>query len=286
MFVNVVQGSTEWHKLRSKSLGASDAPVVMGVSPWKTPYQLWEQKVGLRQQQVANNNMMAGTALEEPAREIMCKELGCDFKPAVYLHNAYKWMIASLDGIDEKKQVGIEIKLANEIDHQGVLDGKVPEKYYPQLQHQMLVTGLSSIFYCSFRNINTFNIVEVKADERYISEMILKENEFWDCVQNFEAPKLIEKDYVCMDLNEGWCKAALHWKECNQKIKDFESLEKEYRNQLIKMTNGSNCKGHGIKVSKLLRKGFVDYKNVPELEDIDLDKYRKPSTESWRFSIE
>ena len=34
---------------RRNFIGGSDAPAIMGVSPWDTPYTCWEKKVGLRQ---------------------------------------------------------------------------------------------------------------------------------------------------------------------------------------------------------------------------------------------
>ena len=43
-----IQGTSEWLENRKNHIGASDAPVVMGVSPWDTPYKLWENKLGRR----------------------------------------------------------------------------------------------------------------------------------------------------------------------------------------------------------------------------------------------
>ena len=43
----LVQGSAEWHEHRRKYRNASETPVVLGVSPWQTPYQLWQHKLGL-----------------------------------------------------------------------------------------------------------------------------------------------------------------------------------------------------------------------------------------------
>ena len=40
------QKSEEWLDWRKKGIGSSDAPIIMGVSPWKTPFELWEEKTG------------------------------------------------------------------------------------------------------------------------------------------------------------------------------------------------------------------------------------------------
>ena len=48
MEVEFKQNTEEWRNWRSKKLGASDAPAVMGKSEWTTAYQLWEEKTGLK----------------------------------------------------------------------------------------------------------------------------------------------------------------------------------------------------------------------------------------------
>lgn len=45
-FLNLLQNTQEWEKFRLQKIGASDAPIIMGVSPWKTPFQLWLEKQG------------------------------------------------------------------------------------------------------------------------------------------------------------------------------------------------------------------------------------------------
>jgi putative phage-type endonuclease len=61
--VKLVQGSPAWHEHRAKYRNASETAIVMGESPWQTPYQLWELRTG-RRQQVVNAAMARGTALE------------------------------------------------------------------------------------------------------------------------------------------------------------------------------------------------------------------------------
>ena len=65
--VKLVQGSPEWHAHRAKYRNASETAIVMGESPWQTPYQLWELRTGRRQPEV-NAAMARGTALEPQAR--------------------------------------------------------------------------------------------------------------------------------------------------------------------------------------------------------------------------
>lgn len=56
--VNLVQGTTEWHEHRRVHRNASETSVVLGCSSWTTPYQLWQQKLGLAKPDV-NAAMLA-----------------------------------------------------------------------------------------------------------------------------------------------------------------------------------------------------------------------------------
>ena len=45
-----------------------------------------------------------------------------------------------------------------------------------------------------------------------------------------------------------------------------------------------NCMGPGIKATRYLVSGRVDYDAIPELKGINLDLYRKPATECYRVT--
>lgn len=43
----LVNNRKEWLKARQKGIGGSDAASILGISPWKTNVQLWEEKTGI-----------------------------------------------------------------------------------------------------------------------------------------------------------------------------------------------------------------------------------------------
>src|SRR6185437_5018586 len=85
---------------------ASETPVVMGVSPWQTPYQLWQQKLGLRDPTVTPA-MLRGTELEPSARAAYEELTGRVMQPLVLVDGDYS---ASLDGITLAGDRLLEIK--------------------------------------------------------------------------------------------------------------------------------------------------------------------------------
>jgi hypothetical protein len=67
-------------------------------------------------------------------------------------------------------------------------------------------------------------------------------------------------------------------------MKELEMIEEDLRKQLIFLSGESNSKGAGISLCQIQRKGNVDYAKIPELKNVNLDKYRKESINSWRIS--
>ena len=179
-------GSDEWLSYRSNKIGASDAPIIMGVSPWKSPRKLYEEKLGLSVNETTYP-MRRGTAMEEPARKQFMEDNWIIVEPKLMEHPKYEWMIATMDGISEDHSCAVEIKCPGKKDHQTAVDGQIPEKYVPQLQHQMEVCGLDWIFYYSFDGKDGVTL-KCHRDQQYIDLLLSMELKFWVCMQTFMPP--------------------------------------------------------------------------------------------------
>jgi putative phage-type endonuclease len=169
----------ELHEKRK--IGSSDAPIIMGVSPWKSARQLLEEKV-LRTKHAASASMQRGIDLEEKARTEFERLMGVSvFGDLPVQHPEIPWMTATLDGLDIDRTTMVEIKCPNPKgpDHKLALSGEVPEKYYPQCQHQLAVTGLEKMYYFSFDG-NEGVIIKVDRDDEYIRHLIAEEKSFYE----------------------------------------------------------------------------------------------------------
>lgn len=282
--INVEQGTEEWHKIRSTKIGASDAPPIMGVSPWTTPNQLYKKKMGLASCEEQSYAMQRGTDMEEQARNEFCKTMNFIVEPKVLVSSKHDFMMASMDGISECRKLAVEIKCPGKIDHEKAMDGIIPEKYYPQLQHQMEVCGLGMMFYFSF-NGTSGKVLEIERDDDYITKMIKEETKFFSCLQNLEEPGLIDRDFELRD-DEEWTYEAKEWFETKKMIDHLQLKEENHRKRLIFLSGSNNVKGAGIRLSKHIRRGSIEYKNVPELIGVDLEKHRKESIEYFKIGKE
>lgn len=274
----IEQNTPEWHAMRKDRIGSSDAPVVMQVSPYKTPYQLWQEKLQLDAPTHQTSAMKRGLDLEPRARAVLEKELGMPLFPNTKLHNRISWLMASLDAMSFDERTIAEIKCPGKDDHAMAKAGKVPEKYFPQLQHQIEVCEVDMAYYFSFDGQKGV-VIKVFRDEKYIKQLLEAEEKFFECMKNFEAPPLTDRDYEVRTEPE--------WEHLAKRLQFIQSLEdekEEIRKQLIAMCNGQSSMGAGIKVSKCMRKGNVDYAKVPELKGLNLEPYRKKSTEYWRIA--
>lgn len=283
--VNLEQGSPEWHGWRNSLITATDSPVLLGLSPYSTPYKLWQTKLGVIERQEANAAMQRGSQLEPIARDKFISESGIFMAPACVESDEYNFLGASLDGVSSNGEYILEIKCNGHFYHSKVLQGEVPNFHMAQMQHQLLVSKAKKCFYYSFDGNNGVSI-EVLPDPNFADNLLPKAREFMRCLAYYESPALTEKDYKDMSHNKSWNEYASIYQELDKSIKALEDKKEILRKKLIDLCELQNCEGSGIKILKSFTKGRVDYESIPELKVIDLDRYRKEPIACWKILVQ
>lgn len=292
--MQVSQNTPEWHELRSHSLGASDAAPIMGESPWKTNFRLWEEKVGLvNADQPTSSSMQRGIDLEPIVRSKLAQHLGCPLEPLVGRHCAIPWMMASFDAFNIEHGIQAEIKCPhrNRKDHEFAIEGKVPLKYYAQLQHQMLVSGLPMCYYVSYypdSDLEAFVCFPVMADVIYQKKLLEEERTFWDCIQTMTPPTLKAQVDAFIDRESlwEWRHQAEEYKDLMRQKKHIDDRIEKTRNALIELSEGLHSRGAGIKLSRYVIPGRVNNEQIYNDYNVDISKYRQPSADAWRITVE
>src|SRR5215470_5420102 len=132
------QNTREWHGWRRGGIGASDAPVIMGETPFKTPRALWSIKTGRKQEAQAGTAAQRGRQLEAFARRVYERRTGIQVEPLCLVHQQFEWMRASLDGLSFDGSTLVEIKCPlNLRDRASAQEGRIPSQYHAQVQHQL-----------------------------------------------------------------------------------------------------------------------------------------------------
>jgi len=281
------QGTPEWLEMRKNYLGASDAPIVMKVSPWSTPFQLWRKKLGLVEDEPENDNIRYGKAMEPIARKAYEKHTNNLVTPEIIFHPEKKFMMASLDGLSLNGDIIVEIKTANKNDHQLAKEGKIPKKYFPQLQHQLDCLPGAVLHYWSYHKDEGV-LVEVERDDEYIERLVSEEERFWKCVQDFEAPPLTSADYVEFSNDTEWLSLINEAREVDELEKALKERKERNRNALKNKAGGQSALGNGAKFTKIVKPGLIDWKALCEERSISRDEqeqFRKSPVEQWRLSL-
>lgn len=155
--VKLTQGSPEWHAHRAQHRNASDAPAVMGCSPYKTRAELLrEMHTGMAADVSASTQRIfdAGHRFEALARPVAEQIIGDDLYPCVGVEGRYS---ASFDGLTLGGETAWEHKTLNDslraaISQQGgnANDFLAPH-YRAQLEHQCMVSGAERVLFMASR---------------------------------------------------------------------------------------------------------------------------------------
>lgn len=149
--VHLIQGTAEWHAHRASHLNASDAPAMMGCSPYKTRAQLVrEVATGIVAEVDAatQRRFDDGHRYEELARPLAEKIIGEDLFPVTGTEGK---LSASFDGLTLMEDTAFEHKSLNDTLRAAMVDGctgaDLPLHYQVQMEHQLLVSGAERVLF-------------------------------------------------------------------------------------------------------------------------------------------
>ena len=97
-------------------------------------------------------------------------------------------------------------------------------------------------------------------------------------------PPLTEADSV-QRTDAAWSQAALGYLDAKAKADAADTLLDGARKALVGLARHPRESGEGVNVVKLWKQGNVDYKKVPELKVVNLDRYRGQEREEVRVTV-
>jgi putative phage-type endonuclease len=277
---------------RKKGLGSSEVACVTGENPFKSAYKLWLEKTGIEEPEDLSNSFLVnrGTHLEPIARSKAIKALGVNFEPLYFIDKEKSYFRYSSDGYAKDTNELIEIKCTSDKNHNQAKLGEVPPYYKAQLQWGLSISKANKIYYVSYNpgdiDGDDLVIIDVLPDQEYIDMLRKKCDEFWQLVESKTPPELSDSDYELIESKE-FELAALALKQAKEELKLAEDRKDYLEKELLKIIgNKKRVKGYGCKIATIQRKGSVDYKSIPELIGVNLEKYRKSLSEYVKISFE
>lgn len=280
-----IQGSPEWLEFRRTKIGASMAAAILGIDPWTTPLKLWEE-IMHRKEKTVTFAMQRGKDLEPKAREWLSNMMDTPYQPAVLQSTQHPELIASLDGFCELLDGNVaiaEIKTPNKNTHQEAIDGKIPDHYFAQMQHQMVVADVQSMLYCSFDGENGVVLPCIR-DEKFCQKMIAKEKAFLASLINFDPPEPCDRDWDEI-VDPDKVLKVFEYKSLKSQKETLEKQLNEIRDSLVAHSSSSRMRLDDFRMTKITGKTTIDYKLL--LRDLEItpeEKYQKKGKDYWTIS--
>ena len=195
--------------------------------------------------------MKRGSELEPKAREAYEAKTGLIMEPLVMVDGEYS---ASLDGISLSGDLILEVKCPAKgrlsETWRTVEAGSVPEHYYWQVQHQLMVSGAGKAhFYVFDEDGNTGIWVEVLPNVEDMNRLQVAWNRFMLHIVNDEAPPLTDLDTVVRQDVE-WQQAALAYVSAKSQAERAVEAVESAKAKLVTLSQHSSEKGFGVSVSK------------------------------------
>ncbi|MFA0393429.1 lambda-exonuclease family protein [Vibrio sp. 10N.222.54.A1] len=277
--IDLVQRSEEWFAWRKTGITASMIPVILGKSPYQTPYQLWAELVGLKEPDDLSNNfhVQRGVAQEPEARNAVETEYGKPYMPVCVQADHNPLFLASLDGLyrfGQESEV-LEIKCPHEKIYNEILQykGQAPtfQMYLAQVQWQLnCANAKQGRLYFYLRGKRPIS-VGIPRDDAFIEQAEEAALVFWNLVQTKTPPPRIEgRDKVVYDNplpDNVWVAKANEYKEkkayhlelaakADAVKDDLKELESFFTKEIP--DDAKTFEKEGIRATKVEREGSVN----------------------------
>ena len=293
----------EWLKARQSGIGGSDASVILGFNPYKSPFELFYEKTNEYVAEVDNKFIYWGNKLEDVVAEAFSEFTGKKVRRRnqIFRHPEHNFMIANIDRDIVGEKALLECKTTHTFNADAWKGDEIPAAYICQLQHYMAVLDYKKAYIAVLVGTKDFIWKEVERDDEFIELMIQREKDFWENHVLAGVPPAIDGSPSAAELlnklyptDNG--ETVMLDSEAEQLIEAIESLKadkkqieeqlKVYENQL-KMTLEDASVGvtNRFKVTyKAITTNRIDSKRLKEEHPEIYEKYTKPSV-SRRLTI-
>ena len=251
--VDVEVGSPAWYAERRKGITASEIPVVLGIAPWGSPFNLYWAKRGLDVEDPENEAMEWGHELEDVIlRKFAREHPELHVTPGgLYRHGDDPRWMATPDGIayegdpESGEPVAVvQVKTAGSKEEWGDPGtDQIPPYYVAQVRWEMHVMGVSTAYVPVLFNGRTYREYIVKQDDVDVALMVREAEAFWQRIVDGDPPdvdwrpatnRALKKlhpdlDDVEAEVDQKWIDAYL---QAVADMKDAERRKAEAENQI------------------------------------------------------
>lgn len=172
----LIQRTDEWIEARKSLISATDVPVLLGLSPYKSEAELAREKLGEAERQAETLPMRVGTALEPVIAMAYEEATGRRVRRMLrlYRHPDLEWAAASPDFrvLGEKRLVEAKYSTAGRW-----ADG-LPQDVESQVQWQLAVTGYDVADVAALLHGRELRVYEVERDDALFADLVAIAEDF------------------------------------------------------------------------------------------------------------
>lgn len=190
----------QWLMERKSGVGGSDVAAILGLSPFKTSFEVWLEKTNTELppspidelERVHFGRLMEDIIAREYARREGVKVRR---RNELVRHARYPWMIANPDRLIDGKRCGLECK---NVDGMAFRKGdwgepgtdQAPDEYVLQCQHYMIVFDFPVWHLAACVGGNRLVTFVIERDAELADMIVEAEHEFWQCVEARRKPEI------------------------------------------------------------------------------------------------
>lgn len=199
----------DWLALRVNDLTSTDISALFGLSPYKTAFELWhEKKAATRAPFVENERVVWGKRLEKVVAYGIAMDRNWQIRPfKEYMRlpdsrigSSFDFRISSVPDAEpcDADQI-LEIKTVDALAFRNgwTIDDdwiEAPAHIELQVQHQLLVSGLTRAYIGVLVGGNTVRVVEREADPSVHEGILAAARKFWSSIDKNEPPPAVMPD--------------------------------------------------------------------------------------------
>ena len=182
---------------RRKYLGGSDVAAVLGISPWRTPLDVFMDKVGAARDESPDPGrervLNRGKRMEPYVLDLLAEETGLRItgRGNRYIDREHDFIAAEIDA-EAATGENIEIKTVSPFKAREWGDEQtdaIPVHYTAQAMHGLMVTGAEVCVFGVLIGGDDFRVYRVVRDDETIAAIRAREVAFWQHVVTGVAPE-------------------------------------------------------------------------------------------------
>lgn len=280
--ITLDQRSPAWHEYRKHGLGSSDISSIMGLNPYKSAIDVYNEKHN-GGSSYTNSAMQRGVKYETEALSWASNMLKQDLLPLCIENIEHPWMRASLDGYSKEGNFIVEIKVPTEKNFETQCR-EIDPMHHCQVQWQLLVSGCDHAYLTVYSPERKEGVLKaIQANEDYQYTMFTICQDFWfNNVLKQVIPEEKDRNPEIFDLNA--LKLSQKLEETCNSIKFLETMRDTLKEDLFKYNPGRDFKIGNFTIKLCKGKVTLD-KEALKKDGLDLSKYEVKGTDYWKWEL-